>query len=128
MGSYDGAEVCELVSLFLLHNVSDILGVRSNGLCHDDGLAIIQDASGPVMEHKRKAMIKLFARHNLRIIAETNLTQTDILDVNFDLTSGNYWPFRKPNNNSSYINSQSNHPPAIKKHLPSMIHNRLVIL
>ena len=49
----------------------------------------------------------------------------DILDVTFDLPSGKYWPYRKPNNEPLYIYSKSNHPPSILKHLPQNINDRL---
>ena len=42
-----------------------------------------------------------------------------------DLSTGRYWPYRKPNNEPLYINSRSNHPPNIIKMLPASIGNRL---
>ena len=50
MGSYDGAEVCELVGLYLLHHLSGILGKEAVGLYHDDGLAILRNTPGPNAE------------------------------------------------------------------------------
>ena len=46
MGSYDGAEICELVGLFLLHELSTIIPKDLTGLYRDDGLAILQNSSG----------------------------------------------------------------------------------
>ena len=40
MGSYDGAEVCELVGLFILNGLANEYGKESIGLYRDDGLAI----------------------------------------------------------------------------------------
>ena len=37
MGSYDGAEVCELVGLYMLHLLSQRLGIDFVGLYRDDG-------------------------------------------------------------------------------------------
>ena len=48
-----------------------------------------------------------------------------MLDVIFNLTTGNFFPFRKPNNHPLYINAKSNHPPNILRDLPSMINKRL---
>ena len=48
MGSYDGGEVCELVGLFILHQLSQLVGVKNIGLYRDDGLAILENASGPI--------------------------------------------------------------------------------
>ena len=59
------------------------------------------------------------------MITNTNLVQTDFLDVTLNLKSRKYWPYRKPNDQPLYIHHQSNHPPAIKKQLLSMLSNRL---
>ena len=118
MGSYDGAEVCELVGLFILHQLSQLVGVKNIGLYREDGLAILENASGPTSERIKKKIIKLFHQHGLNVTAETNLVQTNFLDVTFNLKSGKYWPYRKPNDQPLYIHQHSNHPPAIKKTTP----------
>ena len=125
MGSFDGAEVCELVGLFLLNNLADILGAESVGLYRDDGLAILRNMSGPSTDRFKKKVIQAFKKLDLKITSETNLVQTDFLDITFNLNSGKYWPYRKPNNETLYINTKSNHPPNIIKHLPSMIGKRI---
>ena len=51
--------------------------------------------------------------------------QTDFLDVTFNASTGKYGPFRKPNSILQYIHIQSNHPPNIRKQLPTMIKKRL---
>ena len=40
MGSYDGAEICELVGLYILNKISAIFGKNRVGLYRDDGLAL----------------------------------------------------------------------------------------
>ena len=40
MGSFDGAEICRLVGLFMLHNLANVAGAHNIGLYQDDGLAI----------------------------------------------------------------------------------------
>ena len=47
------------------------------------------------------------------------------MDVNFDLPNNKYFPYRKPNNKPLYINTNSNHPPTITKHLPTAINRRI---
>ena len=121
MGCFDGAEICELVGLFLLNNLTQLIGSNNIGLYRDDGLAILENASGPSSERIKKRIIKLFQHHGLKITAETNLVQTNFLDVTLDLRSGRYWPFRKPNDQPLYIHRLSNHPPVIKKQLPLML-------
>ena len=47
MGSFDGAEVCELIGLFLLNNLSEKYGKNSVGPYRDDGLVLLRNASRP---------------------------------------------------------------------------------
>ena len=39
---HDGAEICELVGLFILNHLSKKFGKESIGLYRDDGLALIK--------------------------------------------------------------------------------------
>ena len=48
----------------------------------------------------------------LKTTVQSNLKVVDYLDVTLNLTTGKYYPFRKPNNNPMYINAKSNHPPS----------------
>ena len=125
MGSYDGAEVCELVGLFLLHQVSQLFGTNNNGLYRDDGLAILNNTPGSATERTKKKLIKLFKDNGLKIVVESRLTQTDFLDVTFNLKSRKFWLYRKPNDQPLYIDMQSNHPPKLKENLPSMLAQRI---
>ena len=45
MGSYDEAEVCELVGLFILNDLCNEYGKDNIGLYRDDGLAIFKHTS-----------------------------------------------------------------------------------
>ena len=56
----------------------------------------------------------------LSITFDTNLIETDFLDVSFNLKTGKQFPFTKRNNKPLYIHSKSNHPPSIIQQLPSM--------
>ena len=130
MGSYDGAEVCELVGLFLLNkltNNSRLFGISEVGLYRDDGLAVFQ-GSGPQADSTRKKIESLFKEESLQITVEANMTATDYLDVFFNLGNGSHRPYRKPNDSPSYIHTQSNHPPTIINQLPKMIEKRLSTL
>ena len=125
MGSFDGAEDCELVGLYLLDKLSKLLGKDNVGLYRDDGLAAVKSTSGPVLDKMRKNIITLFKNDSLGITIDTNLIETDFLDVTFNLTTGKFFPNRKPNNIPLYINVKSNHPPSIIKDLPKMINKGL---
>jgi len=125
MGSYDGAEICELVGLYLLNEIKTKVSSIEFGLYRDDGLGITRKLSGPHTERLKKDIIKLFQSNNLKITIECNLYQANFLDVAFDLRTGKYSPYRKPNDTPLYIHCESNHPPNILKQLPSMIANRI---
>ena len=46
MGSYDGAEVCDLVGLFVLNTLAEKFEKDNIGLQRDDGLAVIKGTCG----------------------------------------------------------------------------------
>ena len=123
MGSYDGAEVCELVGLFILR---DLEGQLDNvGLYRDDGLAAMCTTSGRLGDKARKQLIATFQKFGLKITATANLKRVNFLDVTLDLTDGTYKPYRKPNDEPLYINRLSNHPPAITRQLPLSVNKRI---
>ena len=125
MGSYDGAEICELVGLFLLDQVKQQIPALDIGLYRDDSLGVHEDIPGPDLERMKKKLIAIFKQNSLKITIETNLDQVNFLDVSLRLSDNTYWPYQKPNNTPLYIHAQSNHPANIKKSLPSMISKRL---
>ena len=55
------------------------------GLCRDDGLVIIHEANDPKLEKFRKDIISLFNDEGLSITIDTNLIETDFLEVSFHL-------------------------------------------
>ena len=69
MGSYDGAETCELVGSFLLSQLQD-LNINL-GLYRDDGLAIT-NATPRVTENIKKEICRIFNNNGLRITIESN--------------------------------------------------------
>ena len=125
MGSYDGAEVCELVGLYILFKLRRICDRENIGLYRDDGLAVFKDKSGPELERIKKEIVKSFKELGLRIVIHMNLKIVNFLDITLDLTSSTYSPYRKPNDNPLYISTKSNHPSTIIKHLPAAINKRL---
>ena len=118
MGSYDGAEVCELVGLFLLSKVKTEFKDLDFGLYHDDGLGYVYKLPAKQIDRMRKDIIRRFQSFGLRIEISCNLHHVDFLDVSLDLRTGKYSPFRKPNDTPLYIHCKSNHPPIIIKQLP----------
>ena len=95
MGSYDGAQICELVGLYLLNRLSTVIDRSSVDLHTDDGLAAINKANGPKLDRIRKDIIALFKEEGLSITIKTNLIETDFLDVTFNLATKKILSFSK---------------------------------
>ena len=125
MGSFHGAELCELIGLHLLYDLSMNIGEGNLGLYRDDGLAVI-DASSKVSYKRIENVIKtIMDKHDLKITMDIGNYSTNFLDVTFSLKDNLYRPYRKPNSELLYIDNKSNHPQHIKKQLPKMIEERL---
>ena len=126
MGSYDGAEICELVGLYILYFLGKVYGIQNVGLYRDDGLSCLHKISGSASDKIRKDRIRTFRENfGLKITITTNLKTVNFLDVTFNLCTGKYQPYKKPNNTPTYINVNSNHPPNIIKALPNNISKRI---
>jgi hypothetical protein len=61
----------------------------------------------------------------LKITIDVNHKIVDFLDVTFDLNSGLFKPYMKPNDSPRYVHKCSNHPPSILKNLPASVNKRL---
>ena len=116
-GSYDGAEVCELVGTFIWSKLGNIIGKKNTGLYRDDGLVVLRNTNARGIDKIRKVIIKMFKDVGFQLEIKTNLKQVEFLDVTFNLITGLYKPYKKPNDNLLYINTSSNHPPQVIKQL-----------
>ena len=122
MGSYDGAETCELVGLFILSQMKDLdLDV---GLYRDDGLGVTC-APPRQVEAMKKKICAIFRKNKLEITIEANKKSVNFLDITMDLESETYRPYIKPNDAPLYIHKLSNHPPSILKNIPAAVNKRL---
>lgn len=117
MGSYDGAETCELVGCYLLSQLATIPGINI-GLYRDDGLAVINQTPQKVKRIK-KQICTIFAQNNLRFTIEANKKIINFLDVTLDLITGRFGPYSKAATTHLYVHSKSNHPSYTTKHLRS---------
>ena len=125
MSSFDGAEICELVGLFVLDALKRKYGLAKCSLYRDDGLGCF-NTSDPPCDTIRQDFIDLFHKEfDLKITIETNQKVVHFLDVTFNLRNGTFKPYSKPNNDLMYIHTNSNHPPNIIKYIPSMISDRV---
>ena len=128
MGAYDGAEICELVGTFMLSLVGERWDKSEIGLYRDDGLAISKNMSGPQNERMKKFLQKTFKDKGLDLVIQCNMKIVNYLDVTLNLTTGQTKPFRKEDDETNYIHTESDHPPNIIQQLPLSIEKRLSTL
>ena len=104
MGSNSGAEVCELVGIYLLSQIKEIIPLSLVGLNRDDGLAVtlLRPRQADIL---KKKLCKLFRDNGLSIDVNANIKIVNFLDVTFDLDSGLFRPYRKPNDITNYVQS-----------------------
>ena len=84
-GSFDRAKICELVGLYLLDQLKDIVTNGSIGLYRDDGVAVVHKYCGRQIDILRKDIIDFFKQHSFQVTIEINLKITDFLDISLDL-------------------------------------------
>ena len=90
MDAYDGAEVCELIGIFLLNLLGRQYDTKNIVLYRDDGLSIFKNCSGPQMQKLKKHLQKIFKNNGLDVIIECNIKVVNYLDVTFNLNDGTY--------------------------------------
>ena len=108
MGSYDGAEICELIGVYILSHLETIINKNKMRLYSDDGLLILWGANGQKTNETRKNIIEIFKNIGFKIDIVTNLKEVNFLDDTFILTNGTFSPYKKPNDKnvtalSSYL-------------------------
>ena len=126
MGSFDGAEICELIGLYILDKLSKRLGKNNVGLYRDDRLGIYRTKSGRLKEKLRQDFINIFQEFGLQIEIALDMFEANFFAVTFNLQTGTYRPYKKPNDTLMYINTSSNHPRQIINQLPTSINEKLV--
>ena len=124
MGSFHGAEICDLVGLYLLSQLVQVLPKGQIGLYRDDGLAV-SSASCRQNDIIKKKICKIFEENGLSITIDVNVKIVNFLDVTFDLSKGIYKPHMKENDSPVYVDVNSNHPPMVLKNIPMGVNRRL---
>ena len=123
MGSFDGAETCDLVGLYLLSQLQ--MPGLDIGLYRDDGLATSSLTNRQTQLALQK-IDRIMQQNGLKIPgAEANRLEVDFLDVTLNLAEDSYKPYHKPGGTISYVHVDSNHPPSIIRNLPLGINRRL---
>ena len=123
MGSYDGAETCELVGCYLLAQLQQLPNTGI-GLYSDDGLAATT-LTPKETERIKKQICNVFKNNNLKITIEANKKVIYFLDVTLGMNTEKCKAYAKPTNTPLNVNSKSNHPPSIIKNIPESVNRRL---
>ena len=90
MGSYDGVEICELVGIYILSRLSNIIDKNNYGLYRDDGLLVLRNVNVQKIDGIRKKDIQLFKDSGFLIDIKTNLKIVNFLDITFNLNNGTF--------------------------------------
>ena len=72
MGTYDEAEVCELIGNSLLYVLSKLCEKKDIGLYRDDALAVFKNKSGPELEKIKKPIQAILRENELKITIQCN--------------------------------------------------------
>ena len=117
MGSYFGAELCELVGLKILDRLGKTYMSYQTDLYRVDCLAIIKYKNKQDLENIKKQTIKIFKDIGFSITIDTGMTRCNFLNITLDLANSCYMPYRKENSSIRYIIFNSNHPTIIREKL-----------
>ena len=94
MGAYHGAQLCEIVGLFMmsrLAHIKDLIPI----IYRDDVLGLTK-ATSRQQEKMRQMITNVFNEYGLNITIFINLKKVNFLDVTLDLEKEIYKPYRKP--------------------------------
>ena len=127
--SYNEAEVCEVISFFMLSLIGNKYNLNNIGLYSDDELAVFKNISGwqskKKKEKKKKTFQKMFKNKGLDIIVNRNMKIFNHLDVTLKFNNRCFRPYKEPNEKTNYIHANSDHLPCLLKQLLMSIEKRL---
>ena len=121
MGGFHGAEVCQIVGLFILSKIKNSGIISSHGQIglYRDDLLIVDMVPARIAEHQMKPqLIELFQRLKLGLEQFVIGRRVCFLDVMLDLEKEIYQPYRKPNEVTVYVSRESNHAPSVIEAIP----------
>ena len=124
-GSWDGAEVTDLVGLYLLSKLQH-LDEMNHGLYRDDMLGVTE-LHGKAAERLKQNISRVFQAEGLTVKVEVNKKVVDYLNVTLSLLDGTHRDFTKPGQVLNYVHVHSNHPPVVTKNISEGIAYRLSV-
>ena len=90
MESNDGAEVCEIIGIFMLSLIGNKCNPSNNGVYRNDGLSVFKNTSRPQSEINKKTFQKVFKNKGLDFIINCNMKIVNYVDVTLNLNDGSY--------------------------------------
>ena len=123
LGSFDGAELCELIEIYIQSILAKMTSKNGLGLYRDNSLIVLKNKNGRQTDMIRKKIVKIFKDTNFSI--DINLIDVNFLDVTFNLANETYQLYNKPNNEIKYITVSSNHPPQSITEIANTINEKL---
>ena len=127
MGSFDGAETCELIGTYIVNKTQNVINNNDIGLYRDDGLAVLKNRSLCQANRFANQLTAIFQDIGLKITTKICSKVINFLDVTFNIDTGTYKPFMKPNNRILYVNKHSNHPNNIITRIQSIQDYRIYL-
>ena len=106
--SYDGAEICELVGIYLLTHLATMIKKSYCRFYRDDDLVILRNVNG--QQTYKSLKISFRFRIDIKVV--------DFLDITFNLNSGTYKPYKQTNDPLLCKSKISNLLPQIISRLP----------
>merc|ERR1712096_138222 len=94
MSSFFGAELCNLIGLYILCKLENLYGIKEIGFYRDDGVAIIEQKNNQHLENIKKKTIKIFKDIGFKITIDTGATKCNFLDVTLDLANNEFKPYK----------------------------------
>ena len=100
-------QICELADSFILNQVGPVIRKNGIGLYWVLDLRIFCGILKPIIEIKKKEIVKIVKKCGLSIKLEFNLKTFHFLDILFDLQNNIYKPCNKANEKATFINKKS---------------------
>ena len=84
-------------------------------------MQVFRNIADNKQKNHKKIIQKIFKDKGFQIIIKCNLKVVDYLDKTLNLNDGTYHSLHKPNEETTYIPVESDHPPKIIKKIPRSI-------
>ena len=123
MGSFDSAQIADLVGMYILDMLGRFLNLNNISIYGDDGLISIPNSKRLLTSKIQKKIIRAFKYMGLKIEISSNLKIVNFLNITLNLNDNSYKPFSKTNTIPTYINVSSNHPTSV---IPNAINIRII--